>query len=114
MTLYPEVQRKAQAEIDQIVGNSRLPEFSDEVALPYVQAVLKEALRWHPVTPLGLFLCVNIIFESLVTGLLLQRCHTGSQRVTPTKDISFPQARPLYQMHGAYITTIPLHFLNYF
>ncbi|KAN0130018.1 Cytochrome P450 [Lactarius tabidus] len=54
MTLYPEVQRKAQAEIDQIVGNSRLPEFSDEAALPYVQAVLKEALRWHPVTPLAL------------------------------------------------------------
>ncbi|KAH9038272.1 cytochrome P450 [Lactarius hengduanensis] len=53
MTLYPEVQRKAQAEIDQVVGNSRLPDFSDEGALPYVQAVLKEVLRWHPVTPLG-------------------------------------------------------------
>jgi cytochrome P450 len=47
MTLYPEVLRKAQAEIDQIVGNSRLPGFSDEAALPYVQAVLKEVLRWH-------------------------------------------------------------------
>ena len=58
MTLYPEVQRKAQAEIDQIVGNSRLPDFSDEAVLPYVQAVLKEVLRWHPVTPLGLSLCV--------------------------------------------------------
>ena len=58
MTLYPEVQRKAQAEIDQIVGNSRLPDFSDEAVLPYVQAVLKEVLRWHPVTLLGLSLCV--------------------------------------------------------
>jgi cytochrome P450 len=56
MTLYPEVQRKAQAEIDGIVGNSRLPEFSDQDALPYVQAVLKEVLRWHPVTPQGVFL----------------------------------------------------------
>ncbi|KAI9467400.1 cytochrome P450 [Lactarius psammicola] len=53
MTLYPEVQRKAQAEIDQVVGNSRLPDFSDQDALPYVQAVLKEVLRWHPVAPLG-------------------------------------------------------------
>jgi len=52
MTLYPDVQRKAQAEIDQIVGNSRLPKFSDEGALPYVTAVLKETLRWHPVGPL--------------------------------------------------------------
>jgi len=53
MILYPDVQRKAQAEIDQTVGNSRLPKFSDEGALPYVQAVLKETLRWHPVGPLG-------------------------------------------------------------
>ena len=45
MTLYPEVQRKAQAEVDQVVGISRLPDFSDEAALPYVQAVLQEALR---------------------------------------------------------------------
>ena len=60
MTLYPEVQRKAQAEIDQVVGNSRLPDFSDQDALPYVQAVLKEVLRWHPVTPLGVSLHVMI------------------------------------------------------
>ncbi|KAH9066193.1 cytochrome P450 [Lactarius vividus] len=53
MVLYPEVQRKAQAEIDQVVGNSRLPDFSDQDALPYVQAVLKEVLRWHPVVPLA-------------------------------------------------------------
>ena len=56
MTLYPEVQRKAQAEIDRVVGNSRLPEYSDQDALPYVDAVLKEVLRWHPVTPLGMYL----------------------------------------------------------
>ncbi|KAH9066190.1 cytochrome P450 [Lactarius vividus] len=53
MILYPDVQRKAQAEIDRVVGNSRLPDFSDQDALPYVQAVLKEVSRWHPVTPLG-------------------------------------------------------------
>ena len=56
MTLYPKVQRKAQAEIDSVVGNSRLPDYSDQDALPYVQAVLKEVLRWHPVAPLGMFL----------------------------------------------------------
>jgi cytochrome P450 len=56
MTLYPEVQRKAQAEIDSVVGNSRLPDYSDQDALPYIQAVLKEVLRWHPVTPLSMFL----------------------------------------------------------
>ena len=60
MVLYPEVQRKAQAEIDQVVGNSRLPDFLDQDALPYVQAVLKEVFRWHPAFPLGVFLRVMI------------------------------------------------------
>ncbi|KAI9432056.1 cytochrome P450 [Lactarius indigo] len=54
MTLYPDVQRKAQAEIDQLIGDSRLPEFWDQDKLPYVEAVLKEVLRWHPVTPLAI------------------------------------------------------------
>ena len=56
MTLYPEVQRKAQAEIDRVIGNSRLPVYSDQDELPYLDAVLKEVLRWHPVTPLGMSL----------------------------------------------------------
>jgi hypothetical protein len=76
MTLYPDVQRKAQAEIDQMVGNSRLPNFSDEGALPYVQAIVKETLRWHPVAPLGGFLCVaGAIFP--VTRLLYRRTAQG-------------------------------------
>lgn len=53
MALYPEVQRAAHAEIDAVLGASRLPDFSDEDKLPYVGAVLKEVLRWHPVAPLG-------------------------------------------------------------
>jgi hypothetical protein len=53
MVLYPEVQRKAQAEIDAVVGKDRLPDFSDRPLLPYVSAVCEEALRWHPVVPLG-------------------------------------------------------------
>ena len=60
MILHPEVQQKAQTEIDQVIGNSRLPNFSDQDALPYVQAVLKEVLRWHPVIPLGVFLRVML------------------------------------------------------
>jgi cytochrome P450 len=54
MALFPEVQTKAQAEIDQVVGSSRLPQFEDRPNLPYVDAVIKEVLRWHPVTPMGI------------------------------------------------------------
>ncbi|KZT22559.1 cytochrome P450 [Neolentinus lepideus HHB14362 ss-1] len=53
MSLCPDVQRKAQEEIDRIVGTSRLPEFDDRRLLPYVEAVLWEVLRWRAVTPLG-------------------------------------------------------------
>ena len=55
MTLYPEVQKKAKAEIDAVIGNDRLPSFSDRGNLPYVEALVQEVFRWNPVAPLGKF-----------------------------------------------------------
>lgn len=55
LAMYPEVQRKAQAEIDSITdGGSRLPTMADKEQLPYLQALLKELGRWHTVGPLGI------------------------------------------------------------
>ncbi|KAI1790200.1 O-methylsterigmatocystin oxidoreductase [Ganoderma leucocontextum] len=54
MSLYPDVQKKAQAELSAVVGPSRLPDFDDRDALVYVNAVVKETLRWFNVTPLGI------------------------------------------------------------
>ncbi|OAX33816.1 cytochrome P450 [Rhizopogon vinicolor AM-OR11-026] len=54
MILHPEVQAKAQADIDRAVGKDRLPDFNDRPALPYVEAVLRETLRWHPLFPMGI------------------------------------------------------------
>jgi cytochrome P450 len=53
MRMYPEAQQKAQAQIDEVVGNKRLPEFSDIQNLPYIQAIVLELFRWQPITPLG-------------------------------------------------------------
>ena len=53
MTAYPEVQVKAREEIDRVVGAGRLPGFQDRDKLPYVEAVVKETLRWKPLAPLG-------------------------------------------------------------
>ncbi|KAF8884168.1 cytochrome P450 [Infundibulicybe gibba] len=53
MTMYPEAQRKAQAEIDAVIGSGRLPEFADRESLPYVNAVMKESLRWKNVLPVA-------------------------------------------------------------
>ncbi|KAK7039665.1 cytochrome p450 [Favolaschia claudopus] len=52
MTIYPEVQRKAQAAIDEVVGRDRLPDFGDNI--PYIDAVVHEILRWRPVIPLAI------------------------------------------------------------
>ncbi|KAF5391170.1 hypothetical protein D9757_002998 [Collybiopsis confluens] len=54
MILYPEVQERARREIDSVVGLGRLPDFSDRKSLPYIDAIVKEVLRWNPVAPLGL------------------------------------------------------------
>jgi len=53
LTLHPEVVKKAQAEIDTIVGNERLPNFDDRPRLPYINALILEVLRWHTVVPTG-------------------------------------------------------------
>ncbi|KAF4616051.1 hypothetical protein D9613_011353 [Agrocybe pediades] len=54
MLLRPEVQERAQKEIDAIVGSDRLPDLSDRSRLPFVTAIAKEVLRWHPPTPQGI------------------------------------------------------------
>jgi cytochrome P450 len=51
MMAFPKVQQRAQAEIDAVVGRDRLPIFSDAPSLPYVQAIIRETLRWRPSIP---------------------------------------------------------------
>lgn len=69
MLHYPDVQKKAQAELDAVVGQDRMPEYEDKENLLYIQAIIKETLRsvilwfivkdysevsrWRPVAILG-------------------------------------------------------------
>ena len=71
MIAYPETQKKAQQELEKVVGRERLPSFNDYDKLPYIRAMVgslsiqfplsigvlcgqvKEILRWGPVGPLG-------------------------------------------------------------
>jgi cytochrome P450 len=53
MLLNPDVQKKAQEQIDAVVSPGHLPECQDEEALPYVSAILKESFRWRPALPCG-------------------------------------------------------------
>jgi cytochrome P450 len=54
MIAFPEVQRRAQDELDTVVGRDRLPTFADAPRLPYVHAIVKEIFRWRPAAPLGI------------------------------------------------------------
>ena len=52
MSLHRDVVKKAQAELNSVVGPNRLPEHSDRDNLPYVNAIIKECLRWQNAVPL--------------------------------------------------------------
>jgi len=46
MVNNPEVLKKAQEEIDRVIGNDRLIDYDDKASLPYLAAVVREILRW--------------------------------------------------------------------
>ncbi|CAH1775797.1 unnamed protein product [Owenia fusiformis] len=52
MLHYPDVQKRVQQEIHDIVGTDRLPSMTDKVNLPYTEATLLEIQRRCPVVPL--------------------------------------------------------------
>ncbi|KAF8992253.1 cytochrome P450 [Cyathus striatus] len=54
MLRFPEIQRKAQRELDAIINDVRLPTFQDEPSLPYLSAILKEVLRTRPPAPMAI------------------------------------------------------------
>ncbi|PYI13896.1 putative cytochrome P450 [Aspergillus violaceofuscus CBS 115571] len=51
--LHPETVEAGQRELDAVVGASRLPTFADIPALPYLDAIISELLRWRPISPIG-------------------------------------------------------------
>lgn len=54
MLVHPEVQTRAQQELDDILAMDRLPTFADRSKLPFIDCVVWECLRWNPVLPMGL------------------------------------------------------------
>ncbi|KAJ7705503.1 cytochrome P450 [Mycena rosella] len=53
LATYPECQARARKEIDAIVGGARLPVPADFPKLPYLDALIKETLRFRPQLPMG-------------------------------------------------------------
>ena len=89
MALHPEAMKKAQEEIDFVVGNDRLPDYTaDRDSLIYVTAVMKECMRWQLVAPIGTVIYIHLGFRliPLQLFLILRRMTTN------TMGISFPKA----------------------
>ena len=57
MVTHPEVQKKAQEELDRVVGRDRLPNFADQPDLVYIGAIVREMMRWRTVIAGGLAHC---------------------------------------------------------
>lgn len=53
LVLYPEVQKRAQKELDAVTGGLRLPDYNDRPRLPYIDALCREVMRWSMATPVG-------------------------------------------------------------
>ena len=49
MATYPHIQKRAQVEIDRVTNGQRLPDFNDFESLPFIQALVRETVRWRPV-----------------------------------------------------------------
>ncbi|EJT98962.1 cytochrome P450 [Dacryopinax primogenitus] len=71
MVMYPEVQSKAQAELDRVVGRDRPPTLEDCELLPYCNAIVEEVLRWQPVTTVGL--PHSMVNDEIYNGWLLPK-----------------------------------------
>jgi cytochrome P450 len=54
MCIKPEIQKKAQLEINEVMGRTRLPSYEDRESLPYTEAIYREVLRWRSPLLLGI------------------------------------------------------------
>lgn len=79
MAVNPEIQKKAQREIDQLLGGERLPTLADQDDLPYISALIKEVYRWH--TPLPISLPKSLMEDDNYKGYHLPKGATIMENV---------------------------------
>lgn len=99
MTLHPEVQAKAQAELDAYLGQDRLPEFADEEYLPYVRALVMELQRWIPVTPMRA-LTRQLMSPPMLDASTFQFFPMQRLKTTSTEDTTFRRVRRSLSIYG--------------
>lgn len=68
MVIHPDVQRKVQAELDEVFGHNHLPSPTHNQHLGYLQAVWRESMRLNPPVPLGSQSSYNLFNPLTIMG----------------------------------------------
>ena len=100
MMLYPNVQKRAQSELDAVVGNGRLPSFEDRDRLPFVEAIVKETFRWGPPARVSKFTIAKLslfIVEQRLSQIFL----IVPWRTIFKTDISFRKELACWPIYGS-------------
>ncbi|RBR06433.1 uncharacterized protein FIESC28_11056 [Fusarium coffeatum] len=72
MVLHPEIQKKAQAELDAVIGSGKLPRFSDRPLLPYIEHIVQETYRVRTL----FFDTITIVVHVYEVGKVLTKLRT--------------------------------------
>ena len=79
MVLNPKAMKKAQEELDRVVGEGELPDFSHKDNLPYINGLVKEVLRWS--SPLPIAVPNRAMRDNIYRGYLIPVGATVIQNV---------------------------------
>ena len=106
MALHPDVQKRAQAEVDDEVGRNQVAEYAQLENVPYLFAVMKEVLRFAPVGPLGVFSphCTTDTHSSLPQW---KPSHTRSCKMTNIWDTELQRIQRCFPTSGIHVFSIP-------
>lgn len=113
MVLCPEIQSKGHEEIDRVIGKDRLPSFTDRDSLPYVNAIVKEVLRWNPAVPLGM-VKILLRYYMHLNCYMVQAFLTESLKITHIEDSKFGRVRSYGLTSGEFISCADAWLSNHY
>ena len=94
MLNYPDVMKRCQAEIDDVLGQHREPSMKDKASLPYLECTLLEIQRMSSIVPFGVISPTLFLFESCFCLCTLQRVSPKiTWRLTTNSYLSFPSLK---------------------
>jgi cytochrome P450 len=109
MMVHPHIQKKVQAELDAVIGHSRIPNATDRPRLPYADAAWRESVRWHPT--LVVAVPHNTTSDDIYKGMYIPNnsmilLNLGSVRVFPFSSCSPYSLRIFTQMYASGSTNL--------